>query len=111
MRRRGLDRSVAIDYYLKQPAQKVTMAFLDAQGKTIRTFTGTPADAERKPPSPGDDDGPRPSAGAASGGQRGLAPADVGHALPWRDRLSGARHVGRQLSRARWRPLAPTRYA
>jgi photosystem II stability/assembly factor-like uncharacterized protein len=57
--RRGLDRSVAIDYYLKQPAQTVTMAFLDAQGKAIRTFTGTPADAERKPPSPGDDDGPR----------------------------------------------------
>ena len=56
--RRGLDRSVAIDYYLKQPAQKVTMMFLDAQGKTIRTFTGTPADAERKPPSP-DDEGPR----------------------------------------------------
>ena len=57
---RGLDRSVAIDYYLKQPAQKVTMEFLDAQGKVIRTFTGTPADAERKPPAPSDDDdGPR----------------------------------------------------
>jgi photosystem II stability/assembly factor-like uncharacterized protein len=56
--RRGLDRSVAIDYYLKQPAQKVTMTFLDAQGKAIRTFTGTPADAERKQPSP-DDEGPR----------------------------------------------------
>ena len=48
---------MAIDYYLKQPAQKVTMEFLDAQGKVIRTFTGTPADAERKPPAPGDDDG------------------------------------------------------
>ena len=47
---RGLDRSIAVDYYLKQPAQKVTMEFLDPQGKVIRTFTGTPADAERKPP-------------------------------------------------------------
>jgi hypothetical protein len=53
---RGLDRSVAVDYYLKQPAQKITMEFLDAQGKVIRTFTGTPADAERKPPVPGADD-------------------------------------------------------
>ena len=47
---RGLDRGLTVDYYLKDPAQKVTMEFLDAQGKTIRTFTGTPADAERKPP-------------------------------------------------------------
>ncbi len=59
--RRGLDRNVAIDYFLKQPAQKVTLEFLDPGGKVIRTFTGTPADAERKPPvSDGaTDDGPR----------------------------------------------------
>jgi len=56
---RGLDRSVAIDYYLKEPAQKVTMELIDPQGKVIRTFTGTPADAERKPPEPGEDDGTR----------------------------------------------------
>jgi hypothetical protein len=42
---RGLDRNAAVDYYLKEAAQKVTMEFLDAQGKTIRTFTGTPAPA------------------------------------------------------------------
>ncbi len=56
--RRGLDRNVSVDYYLKQPAQKITMEFLDADGKVIRAFTGTPADAERKPPVDGDD-GPR----------------------------------------------------
>jgi len=58
---RGLDRNVAIDYFLKEPAQKVTMDFLDPQGKVIRTFTGTPADAERKPPTPdgSTDDSPR----------------------------------------------------
>jgi hypothetical protein len=58
---RGLDRSVAIDYYLKEPAQKVTMEFLDPQGTVIRTFTGTQADADRKPPTPdgSTDDGPR----------------------------------------------------
>jgi len=53
---RGLDRSVAVDYFLKEPAQKVTMEFMDGHGKAIRTFTGTPADAERKPPAPGFDD-------------------------------------------------------
>jgi photosystem II stability/assembly factor-like uncharacterized protein len=50
---RGLDRSLAVDYYLKSPAQKITMEFIDSQGKTVRTFTGTPADAERKPPQAG----------------------------------------------------------
>ncbi len=35
------------------------MEFIDPQGKVIRTFTGTPADAERKPPADDDDDGPR----------------------------------------------------
>jgi hypothetical protein len=57
---RGLDRNVAVDYYLKEPAQTVTMEFLDPQGKVIRAFTGTPADAERKPPADGGaDEGPR----------------------------------------------------
>jgi photosystem II stability/assembly factor-like uncharacterized protein len=57
---RGLDRNVAVDYHLKQPAQKVTMEFLDPQGKVIRAFTGTPADAERKPPADdAADEGPR----------------------------------------------------
>jgi hypothetical protein len=56
---RGLDRSVAVDYYLKEPVQKVTMEFLDGQGKVIRTYTSTPADAERRaaPAGGGDDDG------------------------------------------------------
>jgi hypothetical protein len=72
---RGLDRSLVVDYYLKQPAEKVTMEFLDAQGKVIRTFTGTPADAERKPPAPGgEDDGfrrpPEPHPPVAAGLQR-----------------------------------------
>jgi photosystem II stability/assembly factor-like uncharacterized protein len=80
---RGLDRSVTIDYYLKQPAQKITMEFLDAQGRTIRTFTGTPADADRKPPS-GDDEGfrrpPEPHPAVAAGLQR----------ITWDMRYSGA---------------------
>ena len=81
---RGLDRSVAVDYYLKQVAQKVTMEFLDAQGKTIRTFTGTPADAERKPPTPGDDDGPRRPPEPHPAVSAGL------HRLTWDMRYPGA---------------------
>jgi hypothetical protein len=73
---RGLDRSVAIDYYLKQPAQDVKMEFVGPDGKVIRTFTGTPADAERKPPVPdgSTDDAPRrpqdPHPAVAAGLQR-----------------------------------------
>jgi photosystem II stability/assembly factor-like uncharacterized protein len=81
---RGLDRSVAIDYYLKQPAQKITMEFLDAQGKAIRTFTGTPADAERKPPAPGDDEGPRRPPEPHPAVSAGL------HRLTWDMRYPGA---------------------
>ena len=84
---RGVDRNVAIDYYLKQPAQKVTMEFLDAEGKVIRTFTGTPADAERRaqPAAAGDDDGgfrrpPEPHPAVAAGLQR----------LTWDMRYPGA---------------------
>jgi photosystem II stability/assembly factor-like uncharacterized protein len=83
---RGLDRGVAIDYYLKQPAEKVTLEFLDGQGQVIRTFTGTPADAQRRPQTGGgDDDGgfrrapdPKPAVSA------GL------HRLTWDIRYPGA---------------------
>jgi photosystem II stability/assembly factor-like uncharacterized protein len=58
---RGLDRNLAVDYFLKSPVEKITMEFLDPQGKVVRTFTGTPADAEKKPAAADDDDGrPRP---------------------------------------------------
>ena len=40
--RLGLDRSAPIDYYLKGDARKVTIEFLDPQGKVIHTYTGTP---------------------------------------------------------------------
>jgi photosystem II stability/assembly factor-like uncharacterized protein len=56
---RGLDRNLSVDYFLKQAAQTVKMEFLDPDGKVIRAFTGTPADAARKPPAEGGDEGPR----------------------------------------------------
>lgn len=83
---RGLDRSVAIDYYLKTPAQKVTMEFLDGQGKSIRTFTGTPAD-EKKPATPApteDEGGPRRPPEPHPPVSAGL------HRLNWDTRYAGA---------------------
>lgn len=44
-----------IDYYLRQPAQKVTIDILDARGRTIRSFTGVPEDPKKAEASPGDD--------------------------------------------------------
>jgi photosystem II stability/assembly factor-like uncharacterized protein len=45
---RSASRGVAIDYYLKQPADKVTIELLDAAGQVVRTFTGTaPQDKEK----------------------------------------------------------------
>ena len=39
---RSVSRGVAVDYYLKQAADKVTIDFLDAQGKVVKSFTGGP---------------------------------------------------------------------
>jgi len=38
----------AIQYWLRQPAQKVTIDILDGNGKLVRSFTGTPADTVKK---------------------------------------------------------------
>ncbi|HEX9606503.1 MAG TPA: glycosyl hydrolase, partial [Gemmatimonadaceae bacterium] len=46
---RGLDRALAVDYSLNQPAQKVTVELLDGQGKAIRSFSGTASDSEQRP--------------------------------------------------------------
>jgi photosystem II stability/assembly factor-like uncharacterized protein len=68
---RGLDRGLAIDYALKQPAQKVTIDVMDGQGSVIRSYAGTPADFEAKttPPADGEDAfrQPDPKAPVAAG--------------------------------------------
>jgi len=82
---RGLDRSLAIDYSLKQPVQKVTVDFMDAQGKVIRTYTGTPADFEKKPAA-----APVPEEGFRAP-QEPKAPVSAGvHRLNWDIRYPGA---------------------
>ncbi len=50
---RGLSLA-PIDYFLKTPADKVTVEILDAKGALVREFTGTPEDDKKKP---GADDG------------------------------------------------------
>jgi photosystem II stability/assembly factor-like uncharacterized protein len=58
---RSVSRGVAIDYFLKQAADKVTIEIADDQGRVIKTFTGTPADPNAAPPAaPAPDDGFRP---------------------------------------------------
>jgi photosystem II stability/assembly factor-like uncharacterized protein len=42
---RTISRGLTIDYYLKQAADKVTIEILDAQAKSIVTFTGTPPES------------------------------------------------------------------
>ncbi len=44
---RSVSRGVTVDYYLKQPADKVTIEFLDAQGRTIRSSLACPRSRRR----------------------------------------------------------------
>ncbi|NUR55788.1 MAG: glycosyl hydrolase [Acidobacteria bacterium] len=55
---RSVSRGVAVDYYLKQPADAVTIEFLDAQGQVVRSFTGSASQTESTPAAPagGDED-------------------------------------------------------
>jgi photosystem II stability/assembly factor-like uncharacterized protein len=45
---RSVSRGVAIDYFLKDAADKATIEILDAQGQTVATFTGTKDDAGQR---------------------------------------------------------------
>jgi photosystem II stability/assembly factor-like uncharacterized protein len=46
--RRRMQSSAPIDYFLKAPAEKVTIDILDSTGKTLRTFEGVPEKKEKK---------------------------------------------------------------
>ncbi|HEY6212679.1 MAG TPA: hypothetical protein VIW45_10355, partial [Vicinamibacterales bacterium] len=81
---RGLDRSLSIDYYLKNAAQKITMEFLDDKGTVIKTFTGTAADAEKKPEPQSEEDGFRRPADPKPPVAAGL------HRIAWDMRYPGA---------------------
>ena len=78
---RSISRGVGIDYYLQQASDKVTIEILDASGKAVNTYTGTPA------PEGGGGRGGRGGTDTAAtaggdeeegGGGRGGPPARVG---------------------------------
>jgi photosystem II stability/assembly factor-like uncharacterized protein len=73
---RSVSRGVAIDYFLKQPADTVTIEILDAQGTSIKTFTGkaggTPAATIASASAPAPEDGPPRQAPARVSVQQGL---------------------------------------
>jgi len=82
MRSGGLDRGVAVDYYLKQPAAEGHDGVLDCAGQGDRTFAGAPP-TRAQAPAPEDDDGgsaapPGPHPAVAAGLHR----LNVGPALP-----------------------------
>jgi hypothetical protein len=52
---RGLDRNIAVDYYLAKDADEVKIDFLDGSGSVLRSFSGKPG---QKPEAPGGDDNP-----------------------------------------------------
>jgi hypothetical protein len=62
---RGIDPGVTVDYYLEKPAQSLTLEFLDASGRVIRTFTGRPP---RDTAARADSAAPAPPAGGRGGG-------------------------------------------
>src|SRR5262249_36873766 len=63
-------KEAVIDYYLKQPAEEISIEILDDKGQVIRSFTGTAADEQKQEEdkkrtepeeaSPGRPTGPRP---------------------------------------------------
>jgi photosystem II stability/assembly factor-like uncharacterized protein len=66
---RSVSRAVFVDYYLKAASGPVTIEFLDPQGQSIRTFTGSPQAEGR---------GAQPeTTGGGRGGRGGGAPARV----------------------------------
>jgi photosystem II stability/assembly factor-like uncharacterized protein len=86
---RSISRGVSIDYFLKTAADTVTIEVIDAQGATVRTFTGAPARASE----PG---APRPA--AEEGGEAGssvpaasVAVAQGMNRFTWDMRYPGAR--------------------
>jgi hypothetical protein len=70
---RSISAGVTVDYYLKQAAEKVTIEFLDAQGKTITTFSGSP----KQPGARGRGETAPVEADDEEGRGRGGAPARV----------------------------------
>ncbi|HXW04912.1 MAG TPA: hypothetical protein VD833_06765 [Vicinamibacterales bacterium] len=70
---RSISRGVAIDYYLKEPADKVVVDILDSAGQVVRSFSGIPAVPDQKP----DGQAAESTEAEEEGGGRGGPPARV----------------------------------
>jgi photosystem II stability/assembly factor-like uncharacterized protein len=82
---RSVSRGVAIDYFLKQPADRVTIEILDADGRTVRSFTGPEKEQPKTDTADeSDEEGFRPAPARVSVKQ-GM------NRLTWDMRYSGAR--------------------
>ncbi len=66
---RSVSQGVMIDYYLKQPADKLSIEILDARGNLVAAFTGARPDEKQKPEAP--------AAGAGDDSPQAAAPARV----------------------------------
>jgi photosystem II stability/assembly factor-like uncharacterized protein len=85
---RSISRGLTVDYFLKAPADKVTIEFVDSKGRTVRSFVGTSESQEKKDSAGGGED--------EEGGPGGPPPARVTtrqgmNRFTWDMRYSGAR--------------------
>jgi len=71
---RSVSRGLAVDFYLKEAADKVTIEILDSQGRVINTFTGPPGGARGGGRGRGASEAEAEQEG---GGRRGGPPARV----------------------------------
>ena len=53
---RSVSRGVAVDYYLRDGADKATLEILDAGGQVVRTFSGTAEPAKKPEQAPAEDE-------------------------------------------------------
>ncbi|OFW03604.1 MAG: glycosyl hydrolase [Acidobacteria bacterium RIFCSPLOWO2_02_FULL_67_36] len=82
---RSVSRGAAIDYYLKNAADKVTIEIVDAAGHSVRTFTGTPPKTEGAVPDEGGEEGFRGAPPARVPVKQGM------NRFTWDMRYPGAR--------------------
>ena len=81
---RGLDRNVAIDYFLKADNDTVKIEFLDADGKLVRSFTGDAKPATPAPAADGDGGGGSGARAPVVGVKKGI------NRFTWDMRYEGA---------------------
>ena len=97
---RRVQQTAAIDYYLEDAAEKVTIEFLDASGKLVRKFESEPPKKEEAKP------GAKPAAGGG-GGDEGEEEGPRGGPPPARRRAG--RSAGSRRRCPRRTPRDPAR--